>query len=139
MFPYPQFEYKYIVIDVGSNSQYPVEMRFGITDRRDRHRHGNPPRLIPTGSVDKVLLTGGKNPTLFQSVGLAVVGLCFALGIGVPILLNEFYLESQLARYGYHRSLPVTVFGSAMILWGTVMIFNGLLGVVRRIRKSNQS
>ena len=35
---------------------------------------------------DKVLLTVGKNLTLFQSVGWAVVGLAFALGIGVPVL-----------------------------------------------------
>jgi len=97
-------------------------------------RHGDVPRLVPRGSVDKVLLIGGKTLTLFQSVGLAVVGLCFALGIGVPIILNEFYLESQIARYGYHRSLPIMVFGSVMILWGTVMAFNGLLGIARRIR-----
>jgi hypothetical protein len=48
--------------------------------------HGGAPRLVPTGSVDKVLLTGRKNLTLFQSVGLAVVGLAFALGIGVLVL-----------------------------------------------------
>jgi len=85
-----------------------------------------------------VLLIGGKNLTLFQSVGLAVVGLGFALGIGVPLLLNEFYLESQIARYGYHRSLPVMVLGVAMILWGAVMIFNGLLGVARRLQRRNR-
>jgi hypothetical protein len=113
-------------------------MRFGITDRWDRQHHGNLPRLVPTGSVDKVLLTGGRNLTLFQSVGLVVIGLGVALGAGVPILLNEIYLESRLARYGYHRSLSMMVLGSAFILWGAVMIFNGLLGIARRIWKRNQ-
>ena len=90
---------------------------------------------MPTGSVDKVLLTGGKNLTLFQSVGLAVIGVGFALGIGVPLLLNEFYLESKWARYGYHRSLPFMVLGGGMILWGAVMVLNGLLGIARRIQR----
>jgi hypothetical protein len=98
-------------------------------------RHGDAPRLVPTGSVDKVLLTGGKNLTLFQSVGLAVIGVGFALGIGVPLLLNEFYLESKWARYGYHRSLPFMVLGGGMILWGAVMVLNGLLGIARRIQR----
>jgi hypothetical protein len=138
MLPYPQFKCKYIVIDVGSNSQYPAEMRFGITGRRDRQRHGNPPRLVPTGSVDKVLLTGGKNLTLFQSVGLVVIGLGVALGAGVPIIVNELYFESKFARYGYSGSLPDRVIGSAIILWGAVMLFNGLLGIARRIRRRNQ-
>jgi len=110
-----------------------------MTDRRDRHHPGHPPRLAPTGSVDRVFLIGGKNLTPFQSVGLAVVGLCFALGVGVPLLVNESYLESQLARFGYHRSLAVMVFGSVMILWGGVMIPNGLLGISRRIWKRNRS
>jgi hypothetical protein len=108
-----------------------IEMRFGITERREHP--WRPPRLIPTGSFDKVLLTGGKNLTLFQSVALVVTGLGVALGAGVPILVHESYLESQLGRFGYHRSLPSIVLGGAFILWGAVMSFNGLLGIARRI------
>jgi hypothetical protein len=135
---HPQFEYKYIVIDVGCNSQYPVGVRFGIRDRRDSSRYRHPPRLVPTGSVDKVLLTGGKNLTLFQSVGLVVIGLGVALGAGVPILMYELYFESKFARYGYSGSLSDRVIACAIILWGAVMLFNGLLGIARRAMRKNQ-
>jgi len=115
-----------------------IEMRFGITDRRNRQRPWKAPRLVPTGSFDKVLLTGGKNLTLFQSVALAVTGLAIAVGVGVPIFVHESYLESQLGRYGYHRSLSDTVIASAFVLWGVVMIFNGLLGIARRLWTRNR-
>jgi hypothetical protein len=43
------------------------------------------PRLVPTGNVDEVLLTGkshGKEPSLFQSIGLALLGLRFVISLG---------------------------------------------------------
>jgi hypothetical protein len=44
-------------------------------------------------------------------------------------------LESQLARYGYHRSLPCYGLWKRDNSLGAVMIFNGLLGIAKRIRK----
>jgi hypothetical protein len=88
--------------------------------------------------VDKVLLTGGKNLTLFQSVGLVMIGFGVALGIGVPILVNESYLVSRLARFGYQGSLSDRLVATAFLLWGVVMIFNGFLGIARRIRNKSR-
>jgi hypothetical protein len=116
-----------------------IEMRFGITERGGRQYPPKAPRLVRTGSFDRVLLTGGKNLTLFQSVALVVTGLGVALGAGVPILVHESYLELQLGRFGYHRSLLSIVLGCAFILWGAVMFFNGLLGIARRIWKRNRA
>ena len=111
-------------------------MRFGIRGR-DREHPSKVPRLVPTASFDKVLLIGGKNLSSFQSLCLVITGVCVGLGIGVPIILNERYLQSQLGRFGYHGS-PSVVVGSLFILWGGVMIFNGLVGFARRIWKRNQ-
>jgi len=69
-----------------------------------RAKHGNsPPRLVPTGNVDEVLFTGksrGKSLTLFQSVGLAIFGVCFVLGIGIPAIVFEFQFQSELHKMG---------------------------------------
>jgi hypothetical protein len=138
LFLCPQFEYRYIVIDVPNNSQYAIEMSFGIHAHRNHDDAEPSPKLVPTGSFDKVLLTGGKNLTLFQSIALIITGFGVALGAGVPIIVNETYLESQLGRYGYHRSLSSMIVGSMFILWGAAMLFNGLLGIARRIRKRHQ-
>ena len=115
------------------------QMKAGATDRRKHREASHPPKLVPTGSFDKVLLTGGKNLTLFQSVALVITALAVAFGVGVPIVLHEFYLESQLGRYGYSRSWLSMLLATAFILWAAVMLINGLLGVTRQILKKHQN
>ena len=88
--------------------------------RYRRNKRPALPRLVPTGNVDEVLLTGkshGKNLTLFQSVGLAVLGLCVVLGIGVSAIAGEFSLQSRFERTGltYTKDLR---FGILMCLLG---------------------
>src|ERR1700685_2864057 len=63
----------------------------------------DPPSLVPTSSFNKVLLVGGKNLTLFQSVGLLVLALV-ALGIGVSLLAVRVFWFAM--------------WGSALTLWG---------------------
>ena len=109
-------------------------MRPGVADHENRHKTG-PPKIVPTGSFDKVLLTGGKNLTHFQSWALIVTGLGVALGVGVPIIVMDRYWESQLGRYGYSGNSTQKVIGGLVILWGAIMIINGSLGLVRRLRK----
>jgi hypothetical protein len=58
--------------------------------RMDDQPHQDVPKpLIPTGSVDRILFLGGKQLTVFQSVGLVVIGVCVAVAIGGSILVNE--------------------------------------------------
>jgi uncharacterized membrane protein len=99
-----------------------------------RHDAGASSKFVPLGSVDRVLLTGGKNLTMFQSVGIAVVGLCIALGVGVPILVSELSLEST-----FGRRVSELVLGSGFILLGLLMIANGFVGIVRKIRKAGRA
>jgi hypothetical protein len=113
-------------------------MRFGIRDRRNHHDAQKPPRLVPTGSFDKVLLTGGKNLTTFQSVALIITGFGVALGAGVPIIVMEHHWESEFARYGYSGNSADKIVGSVIILWGIFMIFNGSRGIVRQILKRSR-
>ena len=104
-----------------------------------RNKRRGAPRLVPTGNVDDVLLTGkshGKNLTLFQSIGLAVLGLCVVLGIGVSAIVGEFVLQSNFERTG----LPYTKdlrFGILMCLLGGMWIALGLFGVFKVVRKRN--
>jgi hypothetical protein len=105
--------------------------------RYTRNKRPAAPRLVPTGNVDDVLLTGkihGKNLTLFQSIGLAVLGLCVVLGIGVSAIAGEFILQSKFERTG----LPYTKelgFGILMCLLGGMWIAMGLFGILKAVRK----
>ena len=105
--------------------------------RYTRNKRPAAPRLVPTGNVDDVLLTGkshGKNLTLFQSIGLAVLGLCVVLGIGVSAIAGEFILQSNFERTG----LPYTKdlrFGILMCLLGGIWSALGLFGVFKVIRR----
>jgi hypothetical protein len=116
----------------------------GLTDMKhklneQRHHTAHTPKFQPTGSFTRVLLTGGKNLTMFQSVGLAIFGVCVALGVGVPALVIEFSWESTFGRMGYrYRDVSMLFFGIATILWGLTMITNGLLGVARRMLRGKQ-
>jgi hypothetical protein len=89
-----------------------------LENERRANRQSLPPKLVPTGSVDRVLLVGGKSLTLFQSIGVLVFAV-LSLGIGVPML-----------RIG---GVWFDLWGFAMSLWGLVMLFNGCKGIIRAI------
>jgi hypothetical protein len=114
-------------------------MKASATGRKKHDAASYPPKLVPTGSFDQVLLIGGKNLTLFQSVALVITALAVAFGVGVPIILHELYLKSQLGRYGYSRSLSSMLVATAFILWAAVMLINGLLGIARHILTKHQN
>jgi len=76
--------------------------------------------FIPTGSMDKVLLTGGKNLTLLQSLGLLALGIVASV-TGVSLFSTT--------------DIWFALWGSAMSLWGLVMLFNGSKSVVRVIQR----
>jgi hypothetical protein len=92
----------------------------------------NPPKLIPAGSVNRILLIGSKNLTMFQSVGLMFIGICVAGGVGGLTFVAEFGHGNWNEDHSY--AFYLLFFASAMILWGLVMFVNGCRGVVRRIR-----
>jgi hypothetical protein len=95
--------------------------------KADQQQHGleHPPKLLPAGSVNRVLLIGGKNLTMFQSIGLIFMGLCFA-GTGGSLVH---------ALGGRLDAIYFLVPGVLLVLWGLVMFVNGVLGVTRRLRK----
>jgi len=101
-----------------------------------KDRHGVPPRLVPTGNVDEVLLTGkshGRDLTLFQSVGLAVFGVGLVLGLGIPMIVGESVLQSDFERIGlsYPKDFHSIVVGALMCILGTAWIVMGSIGVVK--------
>ena len=83
----------------------------------------DPPSLVPTSSFNKILLVGAKNLTLFQSVGLLVLALV-ALGIGVSLLAVRIFWFAM--------------WGSALTLWGLVMLFNGSKGIIVGVLRKNR-
>ena len=104
-----------------------------------RNRRTTSPRLVPTGNVDEVLLTGkskGKDLTLFQAIGLTILGLGVVLGIGVSAIAGEFILQSNFKRTGlpYTKDLREIVIGGLMILLGGVWTVIGLVGVAKAVR-----
>src|SRR5579859_2144725 len=106
-----------------------------------KDRHDAPPRLVPTGNVDEVLLTGksrGRDLTLFQSVGLAVFGVCLVLGIGIPMIVSESLLQSEFERMGlsYPKNFNSIVIGALMCILGAAWIVMGSIGVVKIRRRS---
>jgi hypothetical protein len=98
-----------------------------MKSKADQQQQGleAPPKLVPAGSVNRVLLLGGKNLTVFQSLGLMFIGLCVA-GIGGSL---AHALGSRL------DAIYFLVAAVLLVLWGLVMFLNGVLGVVRRLRK----
>ena len=92
-----------------------------------------PKPLVPTGSVDEVMLTGstrGQSLTLFQSVGLMITGLGVALGVGAISIASEFHLEKT-----FNRNFGQLFGGGVFVLWGVAMIAFGILGVLKIVRK----
>lgn len=99
------------------------------------------PRLVPTGNVDDVLLTGksrGRSLTLFQSIGLSIFGLCFVFGVGIPAIVFEFRLQSQFQKLSlpYQKRIDSLLFGIIFCLLGTSWLVLGLIGVVKAAEKS---
>lgn len=93
------------------------------------------PRVAPTGSVDEVLFTGkrkGKNLTLFQSVGLAVWGLCVILGVGVPSMIGEFH------NAWFPPDWRAVLFGGVLCLAGVVWMVVGIASARKALRARNR-
>lgn len=89
-----------------------------------------PPKLLPAGSVDRVMLLGGKNLTTFQSIGLIFIGICVTGGIGGLMYVAEFGFETGAGDHGH--AFYLLFLATAAILWGLVMIVNGFRGLARR-------
>jgi hypothetical protein len=100
----------------------------------DERQHGldRPPKLLPAGSVNRVLLSGAKNLTIFQSVGLMFIGVV-AGGVGGRVLVGEFGFGAGASDHA--DAVYLLLFAGAMTLWGVVMFVNGARGVARRIRR----
>jgi|SRR5579859_2649345 len=98
-----------------------------MRSKADQQQHGleGPPKLVPAGTVNRVLLLGGKNLTVFQSLGLMFIGLCVA-GIGGSLVR---------ALGGRLDAIYFLVAGVLLALWGLAIFVNGVLGVARRLRK----
>lgn len=104
-------------------------MKHRNTDKLVRANTREPvPKLIPTGSLNKVLLIGGKNLSVFQRIGLIFIGIC-ASGIGGSLVINEF-------RTADHLDFYLLLLGVGMITWGVMMIANGISGIIRKLRKA---
>ena len=101
------------------------------------HRLERLPKLVPAGSVNRLLLIGGKNLTMFQWVGLIVIGVLVAFGVGGSFLATEFGFPARTADHA--DAFYLILFAFAMVLWGLAMIGNGVVGVARRLRKSTGS
>jgi hypothetical protein len=119
----------------------PVGSKIAFRDMKrepDKQRHdiesAPKPKLISAGSVNRVLLVGGKNLTIFQSIGLMFIGVCVAGGIGGMIFVAEFGFDSGSGDHSY--AFYLLFFACAMIIWELVMIVNGVRGVVRRTRRA---
>jgi len=109
-----------------------------------RNKRRDAPRLVPTGNVDDVLLTGkghGKDLTRFQAIGLAVFGLCLVLGVGVPSIVFESALQSDFEKIGipYSKDFSAILFGSLMCLLGGAWIAMGLFGLYKVVRRGKRS
>jgi hypothetical protein len=100
--------------------------------KRKKTMYETVPKLLPAGSVNRVLLIGGRNLTTFQAIGLMFIGVCVAGGVGGLILIGEFGLGSGSGGHGDALYLLLGAF--AMVLWGLVMFVNGLRGILRRFR-----
>jgi hypothetical protein len=111
----------------------------GITDRRHHHEAKDPPSLVPSGPFDKIFLVGGENQTTSQSLALGVTRLCVSLGIGMPIIRMDFYGESEIGRYGYHKSRRSWRWGGVLILLGALMVVTRVPGIARPMLKRNRS
>jgi hypothetical protein len=104
----------------------------GAMKRLHPHQSENTPNLVPAGSVDRVFLIGGKNLTMFQSIVLVVTGTCLAGGFG-GWLFTEF--DSPLEFKDHLGNFYILILAGAMAIWGLIMIFNGIRGIVRRLRR----
>ena len=80
-------------------------------------------------SLDEVLLKGGPGLTLFQSIGLFLIGLAFILLAGLPVFV---YLYTRPDR----RDLQGILFCAMVSLWGAVMMANGGVAILRHYKKN---
>jgi hypothetical protein len=107
------------------------------SDNRHREASKAPKSLVPTGSVDEVLFTGlagGKSLTLFQSLGLMIIGIAVAIGVGALIIAGELHLEAT-----FDRDFGQLFVGGALVLWGLTMLVFGSVGVVKIVWKRRRT
>jgi hypothetical protein len=101
-----------------------------MKERKERQRGiENTPKLVPAGSVNRVLLLGGKNLTMFQSAFLAGIGLCVAAGTG-SFLVTQFASDP----IDHLDSIDLLLLEGGLFVWGLVMLVNGARGMLRRMR-----
>ena len=84
--------------------------------------------------------THGKNLTLFQSIGLAVYGVCFVLGVGIPMIVGESVLQSNFERIelSYAKDFRSILLGILFCILGTAWMIMGLIGVDQQHGNQNK-
>jgi len=95
----------------------------------EQHGIDHPPKLLLAGSVNRVLLLGGKKLSMFQSFGLMFVGVC-VVGIGTSFFVVEF----RSGGGDHLNAIYFLIFAALLIVWGLVMCFNGVRGILKRLR-----
>jgi hypothetical protein len=110
-----------------------------------RNRRTTSPRLVPTGNVDEVLLTGksgSRDLTRFQAIGLAGLGLFVAI-CGVSTIAYQFTGQSQRfwARTGisYGKDYSSIAWGIGLSLLGGMWAVMGLIGVAKGVRRREKN
>jgi len=104
----------------------------GMSSTSDKRHHA--PRLVPTGNVDDVLLNGkshGKNLSLFQSLGLTIIGACFFV-TGILVIIAELFFRTALFRSFINLSTILFGVGIGQIGGGWIVL--GLRGMANRRR-----
>jgi len=98
-------------------------------------QHGieHPPKLLPAGAFNRVLLLGGKNLSAFQSFGLMFIGVCVA-GLGASFFVTEFRSGAGAGAGDHFYAIYFLIAAALLVVCGVVMFFNGVRGVVRRLR-----
>jgi hypothetical protein len=86
------------------------------------------PEKIP---LDHILFRGGTDLTMFQSIGLVVIGLAFIIFVGLPIFIYQYIRPEQRDFRGMFVCGGVTI-------WGLVMIVNGVIAIRRRLTKTDR-
>jgi hypothetical protein len=107
-------------------------MDSGVRDAlKQSHKSGSSrlPSAPSKPSLDEILLKGGTDPTLFQSIGLFLIGLAFILFAGLPVFVYQYMRPDR-------RDLQGVLFCAMVSLWGLVMMVNGVVAILRYYRKN---
>lgn len=107
------------------------------------HRRHRSPRLVPTGNVDDVFLTGksrGRDLTRFQATALTVLGLFVAI-CGVLTIVFQFAAQSHSVRMGisYGEDYSSLAWGIGLSLLGGMWTVMGLIAIASAVRRNKRS